>query len=257
MRQKKTIRKKAATSDPKKDLRSAFLRNINHRIRTPLNVILGNVELLKERIADTEEETHRCLNAIAAAVIQLERSLRAIIDISKIETGNFSIAPTIVRLFDSIEHQLCLIEPHAERKKLRLFREIEDPEVNVKIDDYCLSHALQNLLDNAIKYTEDGHIRIRQSVRPNRIVRVAIEDTGPGVDSTDLPKLFEPFFRRPAKPDDFGMGLGLALAKRYLVLNGARLSVKSEKSRGSVFTLHLRIANSPPNARPRNITALE
>jgi signal transduction histidine kinase len=229
----------------KTDLKSAFLRNVNHQIRNPLNVILGNVELLMELVADTEGEAQRSLKTIAHAVIQLEQGLRAIIDISESETGTFRVVPTTIRISDLIQHQLFMIQPHAERKGIELLCEIEDPEIKVKVDCYCLSHALENLLDNALKYTENGHILVRVSVHPNRIVKIDVEDTGLGIDPTDIPKLFQPFSRRSTQPEEFGMGLGLALAKRYLALNGARLSVKSEKSRGSVFTIHLRIAYPP------------
>lgn len=217
----------------------AFLRNVNHQIRNPLNVILGNVELLMELVAEPEEEAQRCLKTVAHTVIQLEKRLRAIIDISKTETGSFSIAPTAVRISDLIQDQLSAIQPQAEGKGIKLLCRIQDPEIRVKIDGYCLSHALENLLDNALKYTANGHILVRVSVHPKRNIHIDVEDTGLGIDSKDIPVIFQSFSRRSSQAAEFGMGLGLALAKRYLALNGAKLSVRSKRSRGSVFTIHL------------------
>jgi signal transduction histidine kinase len=177
--------------------------------------------------------------------ITLARGLRAMSDISKIENGTFSVAPTTVRIADLIQDQVSEIAPHAERKGINLLCEIEDPEIKVTIDSYCLSNALENLLDNALNYTDNGHILVRLSVHQDRFMRIEVEDTGRGIASKDLRVLFQPFSQRSVHPERSGMGLGLALAKRYLALNGARLSVKSEKSRGSVFTIHLRIANPP------------
>jgi signal transduction histidine kinase len=209
MRRIKKSRKKSATARAKEqDLKVAFLSNVNDQIT-------------------------------------LERGLRAMRDISKIENGTFSVAPTTIKIADLIQDQVSEIQQHAERKGIKLLCEIEDPGIKVRIDSYCLSHALANLLDNALKYTENGRILVRVSVHPRRIVQIDVEDTGLGIDSRDLPMLFQPFSRKPAQPEEFGMGLGLALANRYLALNGARLSVKSKKSRGSVFTIHLRIASRP------------
>ncbi len=209
MRRTKKRRKKSETARAKEqDLKLAFLTNVNN-------------------------------------YKALERGLHAIRDISKIERGTFSVAPINLRIADLIQEAVSQIQPHAERKGLKLLCEIEDPGIKVKIDSYCLSHALENLLDNALRYTEKGHILVRLSVRSKRIVQVDVEDTGIGIDSRVLPTLFQAFSRRSAQHEEIRMGLGLALAKRYLALNGARLLVKSEKFRGSVFTIHLRIAQRP------------
>ncbi len=206
MRRPKERRKKSETARAKEqDLKVAFLTNVNN---------------------------HQAL----------ERGLRAMRDIAEIEKGTFRVAPMTLRIADLIQEAVSEIQPHAERKGIKLLCEIEDSGIRVKIDSYCLSHALENLLDNALQYTENGHILVRMSVHPNRIVQIDVEDTGLGIDSTGLTTLFQPFSGRSAQPEEIRMGLGLALAKRYLALNGAGLSVKSEKLRGSVFTIHLKIA---------------
>jgi signal transduction histidine kinase len=222
-------------------LKAAFLRNVNHKLRNPLNVILGNVELLMEAVADPEAEAQRALKAIANAVMQLERSLRAIIDISSIETGAFSVAPTMVKVADIIREQMSMIETQAERKGIKLLCEIADPEIEIRIDSYCLSHALRNLFDNALKYTERGHILVRLTVGPNSTVQIDVIDTGPGIRASDLPRLFRPFSRQSDQNEE--LGLGLSLAQRYLALSGASLSLNAAGPAGSVFTIKLQNAD--------------
>jgi signal transduction histidine kinase len=224
-------------------LKSAFLRNVNHAIRTPLNTIIGHAELLMEAITPGDEgrEIRRSAEAIAEASGRLERNFRAILDLSKLDAGSFSLAPATIKLAELIELQLFEIQPAAERNAIALTCEIEDPEITITIDEYCLGQALGNLLDNAVKFTERGRIIVRVFRETDGTVCVNVEDTGVGIDSSYLPRLFEPFSQEDASQARRyeGMGLGLALAKRYLALNGAALSITSRKHAGSVFTIRL------------------
>jgi signal transduction histidine kinase len=241
MRERKTKRKKPVTArEQKGKLKLAFLGNVNHRISSPLTLILRNVDQLRERVPDADSETQRSVKAIADAAIQLERALHAIVDILRIETGNFSISPTRLELDRIIERAIAEFEELAKRKGLRLIYERQMATAAATCDQYCLTQALAILLDNALKYTDKGHVLVRVSVRQNRTVQIEVEDTGRGMDLTDSPVLFQPFPRRAAQPQESNLGLGLALAQRYLALNGAQLSVRSGKSRGTIFTIHLR-----------------
>jgi signal transduction histidine kinase len=224
-------------------LKSAFLRNINHAIRTPLNTIIGHAELLMEAIAPGARgrEIRRSAEAIAEAGGRLERNFRAILDLSKLDAGNFSLAPATIKLAEVIELQLFEVQPAAERKAITITREIEDPNITVMIDEYCLGHALANLLDNAVKFTEHGRVMVRVYRDADGRICLNVEDTGTGVDPSYLPRLFEPFSQEDggqARRYE-GMGLGLALAKRYLALNGAELSMTSTKHVGTALTIRL------------------
>ena len=224
-------------------LKSAFLRNVNHAIRTPLNTIIGHAELLMEAITpgDEGQEIRHSAAAIAEASGRLERNFRAILDLSKLDAGSFSLAPATIKLAELIDLQLFDVQPAAERNAIEVTREIEDPEITITIDEYCLGHALANLLDNAVKFTERGRVMVRVYRASDGTVCVNVEDTGVGIDSSYLPRLFEPFSQEDGSQARRyeGMGLGLALAKRYLALNGAELSMTSTKHAGSVFTLRL------------------
>jgi signal transduction histidine kinase len=222
-------------------LKSAFLRNINHEIRTPLNTIIGYAELLMEALppGNRDQEILSAAQAITEASSRLERNFRAILDLSKLDAVSFTVAPATIRLAELIELQLFDVQPEAERSTIRVTCEIEDPEITVTIDEYCLGHALANLLDNAIKFTERGRVTVKLYREADGRICVAVEDTGIGIDPAYLPRLFEPFSQEDSGEARRyqGMGLGLALAKRYLALNGAELSATSKKHKGSVFTI--------------------
>jgi two-component system, sensor histidine kinase len=224
-------------------LKSAFLRNVNHEVRTPLNTIVGQAEILIEAIppGDRYREIRHTAQAIVEASSRLERTFRAILDLSKLEAVTFTLAPAAVKLAEVIELELFDVQPQAERKAVTLVCQNEVPEITITIDEYCLRHALANLLDNAIKFTERGRVTVKVSRELDGRIRIGVADTGIGIDPSYFPRLFEPF----SQEDDVaarrypGMGLGLALAKRYLAINGAELSATSRKREGSVFTIRL------------------
>ena len=152
---------------------------------------------------DEGREIRRSAEAIAEASGRLERNFRAILDLSKLDAGSFSLAPATIKLAELIELQLFEIQPAAERNAIALTCEIEDPEITITIDEYCLGQALGNLLDNAVKFTERGRIIVRVFRETDGTVCVNVEDTGVGIDSSYLPRLFEPFSQRtPARRGD-------------------------------------------------------
>src|SRR5260370_42100233 len=139
--------------------------------------------------------------------------------------GSFPLAPARMKLTELIELQLSEIQPAAERKATAITCEIQDPEITVTVDEYCLRHALANLLDNAVKFTERGRVMVRVYREPDGSICVNVEDTGVGIDSSYVPSLFEPFSQEDSSQAlrYHGMGLELALAKRHLAWNAPEL----------------------------------
>lgn len=220
----------------------AFLANVNHQIRTPLNLIAGYTDLLIQRTPPKDRETSKFLITIADASDRIERSLRTLVDLSQIEAGLFTVVPTTVNLYSLIHLRLRKFQPLAERKGTRLNFEIEEPEITITVDGYCLEQALAQLLDNAVKFTNHGEVRVRVYRLADRTIRINIEDTGIGIDVSDLSKLQQPFsLEQVALHAEYSGGLGLALARRYIELMGAELLIKSVKGNGSVFTIRLPI----------------
>jgi signal transduction histidine kinase len=227
-------------------LQAALLRNINHEIRNPLNIIVGNAELLLGKNVTGDIEVEKSLHAILRASGSLEKTLRSMLDLSSLEAGAFQIVKRPVQLARLIRLQVAGIETMAEVKSLRLVCEIDEPEAVVVIDKYCLKQSLANLLDNAIKFTARGRITVRAYRDSAGSLCVDVADTGIGISPTYLSKLFEPFSQEDMEMTrrHSGLGLGLALVQRYLALNGARLIATSDIRRGSTFTINF--ANSLP-----------
>ena len=226
-------------------LKTAFLANMSHEIRTPLNVILGYNSIIADEIAVTGDQ-QQMLQAIERAGRRLEQTIASILDISRLEAGAFKVSPELVTIADVVERQIKDFHPLAQRKGLTISHQIDEPGAVVTFDRYCLDHALMNLLANAIKFTPSGWVRVEVCRTAHGDLVLRVRDSGIGIDATFLPRLGEPFVQ-----EDNGMtrgfegaGLGFALTRRYLEQNGARLSIVSEKGRGSVVTIHFAAAES-------------
>lgn len=228
-------------------LRSAFVDNISHEFRTPLNIILGYTDMIGEHLADVHDTSQDdSLDAVSRACKRLLRTFNAVMDYSKLESRSLIVNSRIVNLVPLIDGLIHEVRPSAAKKALRLTFKFEDSALALTIDKYCFTNALRNLLENAIKFTEAGSIAVNLARDRIGAIRLSVADTGIGIDSAFMPQLFEPFTQEdcgPARRFE-GAGLGLALTRSYLELNGADLTVRSEKGRGSTFTIHF--------ARPDN-----
>lgn len=232
-------------------LKSAFLANISHEFRTPLNIIVGYSDLIGEHLAEVHDTSqNESLEAVARACQRLLRTLNAVLDYSKLESHSLPENSQTVALVPLIRRLLDDFEPAASQKALRLALEFDDHTILATCDEYCLTHSLRNLIENAIKFTEHGSITARVYRNPNGTVGISITDTGIGIERSFLPHLLEPFSQEDSGLTRRyeGAGLGLALTHRYLELSGAQLTVRSEKGHGSTFTIHFARALHPGNA---------
>ena len=221
-------------------LKSSFLANMSHEIRTPLNVILGYNNVIADDLEERGDESQKAnLAAVQRASRRLIETIDGILDISKIESRTFDLRPLPLEVAPLIERQIEELRPLADQKKLDLRAEIEVPGAVVVFDEYCLTHALMNLLQNAIKFTHAGSVSVRLFRDGSGMLAVAVRDTGIGMDAAYLPKLFEPFSQEDSgyTRKFEGSGLGLALTRRYLDLNGAAIDVASTKGAGTTLTI--------------------
>ena len=221
-------------------LKSAFVANITHEIRTPLNVILGYADLMAERLAEVEDEKGReYAEPIRRAGNRLLNTIGAVLDLSRIESGAFELQPVTIRLATLVERHIKDLGVLARRKGIGLMSEIDEPNATVIFDEHCLSNTIINLIQNAIKFTWQGAVSLR--VFRDRMGALALEvrDTGEGIDHEYLPRLFEPFSQeiKESAGRHEGAGLGLALVKRYVECNRARIEVESTKHIGTTFTI--------------------
>ena len=232
--------------------KSRFLANVSHELRTPLNAIVGYNSLaldgLYGPLPGPLQTAHERIGAAAEHLLGL---VNDVLDLSKIEAGRLEVHPEPLSLEGILDSVLTVIEPIAEAKGLRIDLIVERRLPQLITDPRHLRQILLNFVANAVKFTERGSVTItarRLTDDPTR-VRVVVEDTGIGIATDDLERIFEEFEQvRPSGRGDSiqrGAGLGLAIARKLARLLGATVQVDSVLGSGSRFTLDLPIEISP------------
>ncbi len=221
--------------------KSAFLANMSHEIRTPMNGIIGVADLLSAGSL-TDEQRSR-LNTLRSSADTLLFLLNDILDFSRIEAGGLQLERLPFNLRETIERVVAIFTPNARKKKLALRFEIA-PDLPDFIlgDKYRLGQVLTNLLNNAIKFTETGHIRVICKNIPKadaHNLRIEVIDTGIGIPLNSQDNIFSPFRQADNSMSRRygGSGLGLAIVRDLVSLMGGTVSVSSKSNVGSCFTL--------------------
>ncbi|MAT38444.1 MAG: hypothetical protein CL946_02440 [Ectothiorhodospiraceae bacterium] len=220
-------------------LKDAFIANISHEIRTPLNIILGHSSLIAELYKETADDNERnCFAAIESAGRRLIQTVDSIVIMSRLQAGDIEIQQSeihISTLVDSIVHEMSLI---AESKQLDLEFEDDTEDCIVHGDEYFYGQAIKHLVDNAIKFTHKGGVKVRL-YQSDDTFQLAIEDSGIGIGEAYLPHLYEPYSQEDSGYSRAyeGVGLGLTLVYLYLKANAAAIDVESTKGSGTTFTI--------------------
>jgi len=221
--------------------KSQFLATMSHEIRTPLNAIIGlsDIELQKDLPADTRINLEKVHNSGG----NLLSIINDILDISKIETGNFKLIPVDYDVPSLINDTVQLNIVRIGSKKLK-FKLTLDRTIPGRLygDELRIKQILSNLLSNAFKYTEDGNVTldVRWEKRgENAWMIFAVHDTGRGIKKDDIPRLFSEYHQLDAKANRHieGTGLGLSITRNLVSLMNGKISVESDYGKGSVFTV--------------------
>ncbi len=223
--------------------KSNFLANISHEIRTPMTAILGFSELLGDDGVDPAERIEY-IETIRRNGDHLLAIINDILDLAKIEAGGCTIDIAEVVVPDIVRDVVQLLHMRAVAKGISLVKEIQGDAAMLPIcsDAVRIRQVLLNLVGNAVKFTDQGSVRVVVSAQQSgaRVeTRIAVHDTGCGMSEETIPRLFEPFsqFDTSYTRRHGGTGLGLAISRPLAVLLGGRIDVASELGRGSVFTL--------------------
>ena len=231
-------------------LLNSFLSNVSSEIRTPLNNIIGFSSLLEAELSVLEnKELFDYAHAVSESGDRLLHLLNNIIDISRVESNDFTLKPIPCAQNGIVANTIQVYLFQANKKKLKLnFKPGDIPEAIA--DENGLSKALSIILDNSIKFTEQGFINISTDYHHERnLISIRIKDTGTGIDPAFLPELLAPFksettgFSKEGK----GTGLGLPLAKSLLEMMQGILDIQSERGVGTTVTLFLRAHSARPD----------
>jgi signal transduction histidine kinase len=220
--------------------KSQFVANMSHELRTPLAAILGYAELMQEGFYEPQgTKSLDALTRIRSNGKHLLGLINAVLDIAKIESGQFTLNMAEYAIESVVETVRSATESLAQNKKLALKTEVVKPLPIGLGDEQRLTQVLLNLVGNAIKFTDTGEVRVTaKSVNGHFAVSVA--DTGPGIPENEHSRIFEQFHQIDnSNTKASGTGLGLAIAKQIVEMHGGRIWVESTVGKGSTFQMEI------------------
>ncbi|MCR5098485.1 MAG: response regulator [Lachnospiraceae bacterium] len=227
------------------EAKSAFLAQMSHEIRTPINAVLGMNEMILRETAD--DNILEYADNIKSAGNTLLTLINSILDFSKIEDGKMELTPVRYELASMVNDLVISITERVRQKELRFFVDVDEKLPSVLFgDDVRVSQIIMNLLTNAVKYTDQGEIRL--SIKCGKVtsygkvlISVAVSDTGIGIREDEIDKMFESFERLDTTRNRNieGTGLGMSIVTKLLEMMGSVLNVESVYGRGSTFSFDL------------------
>jgi len=218
-------------------VRSEFLGNVTHELKTPISSISGYIETLLEGAIKDENVNLGFLERSLENVQRLEDLVTDLVEISRIETGELRMNFEYFNIHDLLNDLFKDAHQRNSNKNLKIQLEVPDKKLFIYGDKSRLDQVIANLLSNAMRYTDQGQIRIKVMRRDNELI-FSIRDTGIGVSRKALSRIFERFYRTDKARDrrKGGTGLGLAISKHIIEAHGSHIYVDSLKGKGSTFS---------------------
>jgi signal transduction histidine kinase len=225
--------------------KSEFLANMSHELRTPLNAILGYTELIVDNIyGNVPDKIQEVLKRLEKNGRHLLSLINDVLDLSKIEAGQLTLSLNEYSMDEVIQTVFTSVEALAAEKKLDLKVEVSKDLTTGKGDEQRIAQVILNLIGNAIKFTDEGEIKVEATVA-NETFLVSVSDTGPGLTEVDQKKIFEEFHQVDGSSTrkKGGTGLGLSISKKIIEMHGGRIWAESTFGKGSTFrfTLPVRV----------------
>ncbi|HOO56885.1 MAG TPA: transporter substrate-binding domain-containing protein [bacterium] len=242
MRTAELEKAKVAAEDADR-LKSVFMASMSHELRTPLNSIIGFTGIILMGLSgELNDEQKKQLGMVKSSSEHLLSLISDVLDISKIEAGRIDLSHEEFDMRDIVNEVVITISPEAEKKDLKVVTEVPG-EINMLSDRRRVKQILMNLVGNAVKFTQEGYVKISVGIADDGFVEICVTDTGIGISRENMHLLFNPFRQIG---DDFekkseGTGLGLHLCKRLVALLGGKIWAESEFGRGSAFMFSIPI----------------
>lgn len=227
-------------------MKTAFFSNMSHELRTPLNSVIALSGVLYKRLANKiPEDEYSYLEVINRNGKNLLNLINDVLDIARIEAGHEDIEASEFNCTHLIDELVNSMSLEANQKKIKLIHSKTDASIFITSDTKKCRHILQNLISNAVKFTEEGKVEVSAKQIDKNIV-ITVTDTGIGISEDQIAHIFDEFKQADSSTSRKygGTGLGLAIAKKYTKMLGGNISVKSEPGKGSEFTLVLPLQHS-------------
>jgi signal transduction histidine kinase len=227
------------TNEHLKDLdkiKSNFLNIVSHELKTPLTAIFAYLDILKDTEKDLTEDQKKSFEAVKRNSDQLKGIINNILEISRIEAGKFELVITEINPIDKIQKIVQNLKPLAERKGVSLVHKSEKEFTNMETDEQRFEEIFNNLISNAVKFTEKGSITIKAKKQEKEAL-FSVADTGGGIPKEKIHELFQKFYQVDASLSRKfgGTGLGLSITKQLIELQGGRIWVESQVGKGTTF----------------------
>ncbi|MBQ4332646.1 MAG: HAMP domain-containing histidine kinase [Clostridia bacterium] len=232
-------------------MRRSFIANVSHELKTPMTTIAGFVDSMLDGTVPREKQAHY-MRIVSDEVKRLSRMVRSMLDLSRIDSGELKMNTRRLDLTEAMCSVLVASEQRIEQKRLTVTGIEDCQRMEVEGDYDLLSQVLYNLLDNAIKFTnERGQIDIRL-YRAGERVYTAIRNTGDGIPASEMPQIFERFYKsdRSRSLDKNGVGLGLYIVQTVVRLHGGEITVRSVEGEFTEFCFWL---PAPPGRLPDTV----
>ncbi|MBV1901749.1 MAG: HAMP domain-containing histidine kinase [Kordiimonadaceae bacterium] len=225
--------------------KSVFLANVSHELRTPLNAIIGFTSIMDEQLFGPigHEKYKGYMHDILASGEHLSAILGEVLDLAKIESGQFELEEEKVDVTRLLEESIALVNGQATQKHIRIRLEIVEDLPHMIGDRLRLKQSVLNILSNAVKFTPDGagDVKVEGGLSPSGEIMIRVSDHGIGIPEEDLELIFSPFMRSASalSRSHEGTGLGLSLVKVFMDMHDGHIELDSKVDVGTVFTVFL------------------